>query len=54
MAKTFKKFREQRWDGEWDDDDINSSKKEKLENRRQKRRQKVESRFSAFENNDDE
>lgn len=53
MAKTFKKFREQRWDDEWIDDDDYSNKKDKLENRRQKRRQKVESRFSAFENDDE-
>lgn len=51
MAKSFKKFREDEWDGnEWDNDDYEDRKKDrKMKNRRQERLQKVEEKLAVFD-----
>jgi hypothetical protein len=53
MAKSFKKFREDYYDEEWGGDDYDPESKEKrLQNRRDKRKEKVAEKFSAFEERD--
>ena len=54
MAKSFRRFREEQYDDEWGDaDDYRQEKKEKLRNRKQKQRQKVNDKMSSFDVNDD-
>lgn len=55
MAKSFKKFREE-WEGdEWgDSDDYDRRKDRKMESRRQKRRTKVQEKYSALDDNSEE
>ncbi len=50
MAKSFKKFRDE-WNDDWEDSDYD--KKRGLEDRRQERRKKDQSRVSAFEVEDE-
>ena len=53
MAKSFKKFRDEWDDDEWGSNDEFRSKDRNLENRRSKRRKKVQDRFSNLEDDDD-
>jgi hypothetical protein len=50
MSKSFKKFRN-RWD---DEDDYDTEKDRRLEDRRNKRREKDKDRFGKFEKDDEE
>jgi hypothetical protein len=55
MAKSFKKFREEWEDDEWglnDEDDVRS-KEHRMKNRRNKRKNKVQEKYSSFDNIDD-
>lgn len=51
MAKSFKKFRESKWDDdEWgsEDDNHERSKEQRMEKRRNKRKMKYNERLSRF------
>ena len=54
MAKTFKKFRNEWYeDSEWGDNDDEMTRKErKLQNRRDRRKKKVDEKFAALEERD--
>ena len=54
MPKSFKKFREEWEDDEWGNDDEHRRKDRKMESRRQKRRQRVNDKYSKFDESDDE
>ena len=55
MAKSFRRFREEQYDGEWTrDDDEFRSKQDRLKDRKMKQRQKNNEKMSSYESKDDE
>lgn len=53
MAKSFKKYREDSYDNEWDDDDRDIRQKDmRMQSRRDQRRQKTTEKFSAMDEDD--
>ena len=53
MAKSFRRFREDVYDDEWDDnDDYEHRKRNKLKDRKRKQRQKVNEKMSSFDAKD--
>jgi hypothetical protein len=53
MAKSFRRFREDHYDDEWgNSDDYEHRKRNKLKERKQKQRQKVNEKMNSFDEKD--
>ena len=54
MAKSFRRFREDSYDDEWNNDDEFRGKDRKMKERKQKQRQKNNEKMSSYDVKDDE
>jgi len=54
MAKSFRRFREDQYDDEWNDDDEFRGKKNRLKERKMKQRQKNNEKMASYDSKDDE
>lgn len=55
MAKSFRHFREDQYEGEWiNDDDELRNKQDRLKERKMKQRQKNNEKMSSYDGKDDE
>jgi len=54
MAKSFRHFREDQYDGDWSTDDEFRSKQDRLKERKMKQREKNNQKMSSYEAKDDE